>query len=192
MNLPPVCAALSGDHPRGEERFRALLGGGAALRFHQSPMDKLAFVQSLEERGQRVMMVGDGLNDAGALKQASVGVAVVEQIGAFSPASDVIMDAGQLPRLAELIEFSRCAARVVQAGFGLSALYNVAGVSIAAAGLLSPLVCAVLMPLSSVSVVLFAVGATQWMERRSFDSGVVETGGRMSLVPSAVTGRASA
>src|SRR4030095_8161820 len=117
------------------------------------------------------MMVGDGLNDAGALQQADVGVAVVEQVGTFSPASDVILDAAQLPRLSEVLAFSRCAARVVRAGFVVSGLYNVVGVSIAAAGLLSPLVCAVLMPLSSVTVVLFSIAATRWMARRSFNKG---------------------
>jgi Cu+-exporting ATPase len=98
-------------------------------------------------------------------------VAVVEKVGTFSPASDVILEAAQLPRLAEVLEFSRRAAGVVRAGFVVSGLYNGVGVFIAAAGLLSPLVCAVLMPLSSVTVVLFAIGATRWMARRTFNDG---------------------
>ncbi len=160
---------LSGDNAREAERFRALLGEDARVEFNQSPFDKLNVIRELQASGRKVMMVGDGLNDAGALKQADVGVAVVEKVGTFSPASDVILDAARLPRLAEVMAFSRRAARVVRAGFVVSGLYNVVGVSIAAAGLLSPLVCAVLMPLSSMTVVLFAIGATRWMARRAFD-----------------------
>ena len=155
-------ALLSGDNEREAARFRAVFGDRATLRFHQTPADKLNFIRELQQRGRKVMMVGDGLNDAGALKQADVGVAVVEQIGIFSPASDVILDAAELPRLARVLEFSRRAARIVRAGFVISALYNLVGVSIAAAGLLAPIVCAILMPLSSATVVLFACGATAW------------------------------
>ncbi len=157
---------LSGDNARDAERFRTLLGKTARVEFNQSPHDKLNVIRELQTAGRRVMMVGDGLNDAGALQQAEVGVAVVEKVGTFSPASDVILDAAQLPRLAEVLAFSRRAARVVRAGFVVSGLYNIVGVSIAAAGLLSPLVCAVLMPLSSVTVVLFAIGTTRWMARK--------------------------
>ncbi|MEI6724149.1 MAG: hypothetical protein WCO67_25585, partial [Betaproteobacteria bacterium] len=133
----------------------------------QSPTDKLRFVRDLRLAGRTVMMVGDGLNDAGALKQSDVGVAVVEQVGAFSPASDIILDAAQLPQLARMLDFSRRAVRVIRVGFILSGLYNLVGIGIAAAGLLSPIVCAVLMPLSSISVVLFACGATRWAARRA-------------------------
>jgi len=161
-------ALLSGDNEREAARFQKLFGARAILKFNQSPADKLNFVRELQSRGRKVMMVGDGLNDAGALKQAEVGVAVVEQIGIFSPASDVILDAAELPRLARVLAFSRGAARVVRAGFVISALYNLAGVSIAAAGLLSPIVCAILMPLSSATVVVFSCGATAWLAQRAF------------------------
>ena len=156
---------LSGDNEREAARFKKIFGERAVLRFNQSPADKLEFVRELQARGRKVMMVGDGLNDAGALKQAEVGVAVVEQIGIFSPASDVILDAAELPRLARVLAFARGAARVVRAGFVISALYNLVGVGIAAAGWLSPIVCAILMPLSSATVVVFACGATAWLGR---------------------------
>jgi P-type Cu+ transporter len=160
-------ALLSGDNARERERFRRLFGEDARLRFHQSPHDKLEFIRDLQGLGRRVMMVGDGLNDAGALRQSDVGVAVVERVGAFSPASDVILAAEQVPRLADLLGLAGRVVKIVRFSFAISGLYNVVGVSIAAAGWLSPLLCAVLMPLSSVSVVLFACGATTRAVRRS-------------------------
>ncbi|MDD5141063.1 MAG: heavy metal translocating P-type ATPase metal-binding domain-containing protein [Verrucomicrobiales bacterium] len=159
-------ALLSGDNEREAARFKNIFGGRAILKFNQSPADKLNFIHELQQRGRKVMMVGDGLNDAGALKQASVGVAVVEQIGVFSPASDVILDAAELPQLERVLQFSRRAAWIVRTGFVISAAYNVVGVSIAAAGLLSPIVCAILMPVSSITVVAFSCGATAWMGRK--------------------------
>src|SRR5581483_5300638 len=151
-------ALLSGDNSRDRERFQTLFGGEHRLHFNQSPFDKLAFIRELQDSGRSVMMVGDGLNDAGALRQSDVGVAAVEKIGAFSPASDVILEASRVPQLADLLALARWTTRIVRAGFVISGLYNLAGISIAAAGILSPLICAVLMPVSSISVVLFACG----------------------------------
>jgi P-type Cu+ transporter len=160
-------ALLSGDNEKERERFRSLFGQAADLHFNQSPLDKLGFIGRLQESGQIVMMVGDGLNDAGALKQSDVGVAVVEKVGAFSPASDVILAASQVPRLSRILDLARRATQIVRLSFGISFLYNAFGISIAAAGVLSPVICAILMPLSSVSVVLFACGATHWAARRA-------------------------
>jgi Cu+-exporting ATPase len=184
-------ALVSGDNEKERDRFAALFGRRACLRFNQSPIDKLAFVEQLQAAGKRVMMIGDGLNDAGALKRSDVGVAVVETVGIFSPASDVILEASQVPHLARILKFSRYSTRVVRASFAVSAAYNLVGVGIAAAGLLSPLVCAVLMPLSSITVVLFACGATKWAARRTginaapnpntpFKTGDIQLGGRLS------------
>ena len=158
-------ALLSGDNEKERARFCGLIGGDARLHFNQSPLDKLRFIRRLQESGRTVMMVGDGLNDAGALKQSDVGVAVVEKAGAFSPASDVILEAASVPRLQEILALARRATRIVRWSFGISAAYNLVGITIAAAGVLSPLVCAVLMPVSSISVVLFACGMTTWAAR---------------------------
>jgi Cu+-exporting ATPase len=160
-------ALLSGDNEKEQARFRSLFGSRAALHFNQSPLDKLGFIRGLQESGQTVMMVGDGLNDAGALKQADVGVAVVEKAGAFSPASDVILEAGRVPRLSQVLSLARKSTQIVRLSFGISAAYNLAGISIAAAGILSPVICAILMPVSSISVVLFACGATNLAAKRA-------------------------
>jgi Cu+-exporting ATPase len=157
---------LSGDNERERAKFSEIFGGKAQLRFNQSPLNKLGFIRELQVSGKTVMMVGDGLNDAGALKQADVGVAVVENVSAFSPASDVIMSATMVARTAEVLCYAKRSMRVVRAAFLISTLYNIIGVSIAASGRLAPVVCAILMPVSSVSVVAFACLAANWSGRK--------------------------
>jgi Cu+-exporting ATPase len=132
-------------------------------------LDKLDFIRDLQQSGRTVMMVGDGLNDAGALQQSDVGVAVVENVSAFSPASDVIAASNTVPRLGGVLRFAKDTVRVVRVAFLVSAAYNLVGIAIAASGRLSPVVCAVLMPLSSITVVVFACGATTWAARRGND-----------------------
>jgi Cu+-exporting ATPase len=161
-------ALLSGDNEREREIFWSIFGSDNSMRFNQTPLDKLDFIRQLQKSGEIVMMVGDGLNDAGALKQSDVGVAVVEKIGAFSPASDVILEASRVAELDRILKFAQRSTQIVRLSFAISSLYNVVGVSIAAAGILSPIVCAVLMPLSSATVVLFAVGATSFAARGIF------------------------
>lgn len=160
-------ALLSGDNERERERFAGLFGERVELRFNQTPLEKLNFIQQQQAAGKTVMMVGDGLNDAGALQQSDVGVAVVEKVSAFSPASDVILAAGMVARVGAILRYANQSVRVVQAAFLISAFYNLVGVAIAASGRLSPVVCAILMPLSSVTVVAFACGAATWLGRRA-------------------------
>jgi Cu+-exporting ATPase len=162
-------ALLSGDNAAEAGRFRTLFGASASLRFHQSPSQKLEFVRQRQmDGGRTVLMVGDGLNDAGALQQADVGVAVVEEAGAFSPASDLILAAHRVPDLDRILGFANASVRWVHRGFLISGLYNVVGIAIAASGRLSPVVCAVLMPLSSFTVVAFSVLGIEWLGRRWF------------------------
>lgn len=160
-------ALLSGDNERERDHFARLFGPDTELRFGQSPVQKLDFIGGLRRQGRTVMMVGDGLNDAGALREADVGVAVVERAGLFSPASDLILEGARVPQLGRILDFARRSERIVKLTFAISALYNVIGVSIAATGLLSPLICAILMPVSSVTVAGVAWGATTLAARRT-------------------------
>ncbi|MGP8201538.1 MAG: heavy metal translocating P-type ATPase [Limisphaerales bacterium] len=169
-------ALLSGDNEKERERFVGLFGESGHLHFNQSPMNKLNFIRQLQAPGRTVLMAGDGLNDAGALKQSDVGVAVVESIGAFSPASDVIMSADMVPHLHEVLRFAKASVRVVQLSFVISAIYNLIGISIAARGLMSPVICAILMPLSSVTVVVFACGLTTRLGGRIHCAAMPEGG----------------
>jgi Cu+-exporting ATPase len=159
-------ALLSGDNEKERQRFAGLYGPSGNVHFNQSPLHKLEFIRQLQAPGQTVMMVGDGLNDAGALKQSDVGVAVVESMGSFSPASDVIMSASMVPRLDAVLRFAKSSVRVVRISLLISILYNIVGLSFAARGLMSPVICAVLMPVSSVTVVAFACGLTTRLGRR--------------------------
>lgn len=155
---------ISGDTDRDRTTLEPLFGK-EALYFQQSPHDKLSFIEQREAERDHVLMVGDGLNDAGALRAASVGIAVTEDVTSFSPACDALLDAGSLRRMRKILTFSQRAVRVIAACFALSFAYNLVGLSFAAAGKLSPLVSAILMPLSSITVVVVATGLTTLVAR---------------------------
>lgn len=146
---------LSGDRATEAVKLKETLGADVMLNFHQSPMDKLKYLRRLDAEGKSTVMIGDGLNDAGALQASHVGIAVTDQSTYFSPASDAIMDVEALTKLPAFIGLARNGKQVIMASFVISLVYNVAGIGLAVQGLLSPVVCAVLMPLSSISVVVF-------------------------------------
>ncbi|WP_460615392.1 heavy metal translocating P-type ATPase [Hymenobacter seoulensis] len=159
-------ALLTGDNNAEEARLRQLFGPAAELRFNQSPLDKLQFVETLQQRGRRVVMVGDGLNDAGALQRADVGVALSETLTNFSPACDAILDAGSLGELSTFLKFSRDCLQIVLATFVLSFCYNGIGLGLAVQGQFTPIVSAILMPISSLSVMTFATLLVRYAARR--------------------------
>ena len=111
-------------------------------------------------------MIGDGLNDAGALAQSDVGITVTETSAALTPASDAIMDAAAVASLPHFLRMARRARRIVIGSLCISLCYNVVGVSFAVSGQLTPLIAAILMPLSSVSVVGFVTVATAIASRQ--------------------------
>ncbi len=146
---------LSGDNQGERETLQDILPEGIEMIFDQKPEQKLRFIENLQQQGHNVMMIGDGLNDAGALAQSNVGISISEDVNIFSPACDGILDASQFDKIERFMKMSKKSIWVIKTSFGLSLTYNIIGISIALMGLLSPLAAAILMPISTVTIVGF-------------------------------------
>ena len=157
---------LSGDNDSEKEKLAEYFGSGTSLLFQQSPQDKLEFIKNLQAEEKKILMVGDGLNDAGALAQSNVGIAVTEDTNNFSPACDAILEASNLRKLYDFIKFSKTSVKIILVSFLISFVYNLAGLSFAVMGLLSPIIAAILMPVSSISVVIFATLSTNLIAKK--------------------------
>lgn len=157
---------LTGDTNK-DESFLKSEYGFINIAFNQSPSDKLAYVQQLEAKEKKVMMIGDGINDAAALSASSFGVAVANKEHGFTPASDAILDGKKLAILPQFLQFAKTSKHIVISSFTLSFLYNAIGLFIAVQGIFAPVFAAILMPLSSISVVLFTTLSTSLSARKT-------------------------
>ena len=152
---------LSGDNEAEGKKLKEAFPYWTGMHFNQSPVQKLDFIKSLKNNKEHVVMIGDGLNDAGALKASDFGIAISDDMSAFSPACDAIAEANSLENMHKLVAFSRASFKIILFSFAISLIYNLTGLGFAVTGHLSPLVAAILMPLSSVSVMAFTNIATR-------------------------------
>ncbi|MCF7561336.1 heavy metal translocating P-type ATPase metal-binding domain-containing protein [Sabulilitoribacter multivorans] len=157
---------LSGDNEGEKANLKKLLPTKTKLIFNQKPEDKLEYIKYHQTEGAKVLMIGDGLNDAGALAQSDVGIAISENVNVFSPACDAILDASKFDQLHHYIKISKSAIKIIKWSFLLSFLYNIIGLYFAITGQLAPVVAAILMPLSSISIVAFTTIATNIIGRK--------------------------
>lgn len=162
---------ISGDGDADAQRWRELFGEDR-LSFRQNPTSKLRQMEAARTAGHRVLYVGDGLNDAGALRAAHVGLAVSSESGGFNPACDGVLDAGAVERLAGLWRMLAGGRALVYGALGLAVAYNLVGVAFAVSGRLEPVVAAILMPLSSLTVVAYA-----WIASWAWSRTVLRGGG---------------
>jgi Cu+-exporting ATPase len=163
-------ALLSGDNESDRGTMASLFKPSVRLLFNQSPYDKLEFIRNLQRRSAKVMMVGDGLNDSGALKQSDVGIAVTDNTGVFTPACDGILRGDKVTSLDLFIDLAKSSITILKMAFGISFLYNSIALSFAVTGNLTPLVAAILMPLSSISVVVFSSLSVNYMAHKKLRS----------------------
>lgn len=158
---------LSGDDNADKERLSAFFPSPTQLHFRKSPQEKLDYIEHLQGLGRRVMMIGDGLNDAGALKQSDLGVAVTDNINNFNPGCDAILEGRSLMKLKQFINQAKGAVSTVKASFAIATCYNLLGIYFAVQGKLAPLTAAVLMPLSTITIILFTSVLTKYFARKN-------------------------
>ena len=157
---------LSGDNDGERKALETILPKETELIFNQNPEQKLEFIKRLQQQGCNVMMVGDGLNDAGALAQSNIGVSISENVNVFSPACDAILEANEFKKLHYFLKLSKKAITTIKMSFALSLLYNVVGLSFAITGNLKPLIAAIIMPLSTITIVSFVTVMSNYYSRR--------------------------
>ncbi|NNF20919.1 MAG: HAD-IC family P-type ATPase [Saprospiraceae bacterium] len=157
---------ISGDNNSESKNVEHYFGKSSRLFFNQKPVDKLNYLKNLRNSGNNVSMIGDGLNDAGALTESDVGIVITENTSNFTPACDIIMDANQFHKLPLIYNFAQTSIRIVLFSYLIALIYNVVGLSFAVQGLLSPVIAAILMPLSSITIVLFGVGLSSYLARQ--------------------------
>ena len=157
---------LTGDHEKEKINIENLFGKDANTYFNQSPEQKLEYVKKLQHNRQKVMMIGDGLNDAGALKQSDVGIVITESSNNFTPACDAILEASRFKSLPDFVEFGKRSIKLVYLAYLIALIYNIVGMSYAVQGLLSPVIAAILMPASSISIVLFGMGSSTLLAKK--------------------------
>ncbi len=159
---------ISGDGDGERKRMEHVFEQSAGLHFNQSPHDKKAFISSLRDSGEITAMIGDGLNDSGALMESDFGVSIADDVFRFAPASDAILTSASFHKFVSFFDFSKKSLQVVKASFVFSFLYNGIGILFAVQGLLTPVIAAILMPISSITVVLFVTIGTNLYYKKYF------------------------
>ncbi len=156
---------LSGDNDKERDYLNPFFEK-LHLNFNQTPNDKLNFIKKLQSEGKKVLMIGDGLNDAGALQQANIGVVISENTNNFSPACDAILQADKFSKLPAFLSLSKAGSEIVNRAYFIALCYNIVGLSYAVSGNLQPVTAAILMPLSSATIVLFGVLSGNWKAKK--------------------------
>ncbi|WP_185858716.1 heavy metal translocating P-type ATPase [Blattabacterium cuenoti] len=158
---------LSGDKNELEKKYlKSILPKNSKVFFSQSPEDKLNYVKKLQKNGESIMMFGDGINDCAALNQSEVGIAVSEKTTSFFPSCDALLQSDYLNKIVLFLKISRVSTILVIINFMISLFYNSIGILFAITGNLRPFIAAILMPLSSLSVIFFSLISTWIISRR--------------------------
>ena len=151
---------LSGDTDKNKSELSNYFGKDFEMHFKQNPAEKKAMIDKWQNKGFKVAMIGDGLNDTGALRQSDVGIVITEDVNNFTPEGDIVFSASNFSKLGDFFYLGRGVKSLVIGAYILAFFYNVIGLSFAVSGQLSPVIAAILMPISSITIVFYALVST--------------------------------
>lgn len=160
---------LSGDNDNSKNQMAEIFPKDSILLFNQSPQQKLDYIKNLQIKEKQVLMIGDGLNDAGALQQSDIGISIVENAFSFSPACDTLLNSNKLKLLNQFILASKASRKLILITFAYSILYNLLGIVFSVTANLEPMIAAIIMSASSLSIILISFVGVKLIERRYFD-----------------------
>ncbi len=159
-------SVISGDNDGEKENLSKIIDNPQQLMFYQSPEDKINYIHHLQQKYHKVMMIGDGLNDAGALKVSDVGISISDNVNNFSPSCDGIIDASQLKKMDIFMKYITTGKYIIYTTFIVSIIYNLIGIYYAVHGTLSPVIAAILMPSSTITILMLTFGMTQLFAKK--------------------------
>jgi Cu+-exporting ATPase len=157
---------VTGDNPLTAQAIAAQAGIAAANVFAEArPEQKAKFIEELQSQGGRVAFVGDGINDAPALKTANLGIAVSRASDVAREAADIILLKSEIAAVPETLGLARAALRTIRQNLFWAFFYNIIGIPLAALGFMSPVLCAAAMGLSDLVVIGNALRLLNWKSK---------------------------
>jgi Cu+-exporting ATPase len=161
-----VCL-VTGDNRATAESIAKQVGIATENVFAQvRPEEKSEFVKKLQQQGERVAFVGDGINDAPALEQADLGIAVSRASDVAREAADIILLRSEIEAVPESLGLARATLRTIKQNLFWAFFYNAVGIPLAALGFMSPILCAAAMGFSDIVVIGNALRLRRWREKR--------------------------
>ena len=158
-------SVLSGDNEAETDTLQKIYNGFARLMFRLKPNQKANEIKKIKQQ-ESVLMIGDGLNDSSAIQEGDFGIAITENLNGFYPGADGVLISQNFRDLPQFFELARYSKSILKISLVFSLLYNIAGVTFAVLGLLTPIIAAILMPLSSISVVVLDTLIVKYKARK--------------------------
>jgi Cu+-exporting ATPase len=159
-------SVLSGDNDQEKSLLQSIFGPDTTLHFKQDPYDKMHTIKDMQ-LDYRVCMIGDGLNDSGAFKQSDLGIVISDGQNNFTPSCDVIIEGNSFDLIPAFFDIARQTRYLLYGAYAIAVLYNIIGLSMAVSGQLSPLFAAILMPISSLTIVFYTMLTSRYFVDKS-------------------------